>query len=38
MTTLAKGNALLGRGKGKDNTSWANANLIVPKNEEKLRG
>jgi hypothetical protein len=38
MATSTRGEAALGRGKGRDDTSWADTDLIEPKNEENLRG
>jgi hypothetical protein len=37
VTTLATGEAALGRRKEVDDASWTNANLAGPKNEENLR-
>jgi hypothetical protein len=37
VTTLATGEAALGRRKEVDDASWTNANLTGPKNEENLR-
>jgi hypothetical protein len=38
METSAGGDGAPGRGKGRDNTSWAGTNLITLKNEENPRG
>jgi hypothetical protein len=38
MMTSTDGEAAPGRGKGGDDTSWVDANLTWPKNEENLRG
>jgi hypothetical protein len=37
VVTSAGGEPTPGRGKGGDNTDWANANLTRPKNEKKSR-
>jgi hypothetical protein len=34
MTMLVGGEAVLGRGNGRDDASWAKVNHTVPKNEE----
>jgi hypothetical protein len=38
VTTLTGGEAVPGRGKGRDDASWANVNLTEPKNKENPQG
>jgi hypothetical protein len=38
VTTLVGGEAAPGMGKGRDDASWADVNLIGPINEENPRG
>jgi hypothetical protein len=38
VTTLAGGEAALGRGKGGDDSIWADTNLTEPKNKENTCG
>jgi hypothetical protein len=38
VATSTGGEVALGRGKGRDNASWDNTNLIEPKIEENPRG
>jgi hypothetical protein len=38
VVTSVGGDAAQGRGKGGDDTSWADANLTGPKNEENTHG
>jgi hypothetical protein len=38
VVTFAGGEAASGRGKGGDNTGWADVNLTGPKNEENSQG
>jgi hypothetical protein len=37
VVTLVGGEAILGRGKGGDNNSWTDTNLIMLKNKENSR-